>query len=446
MGITTSRLAIEGGRPVIPPGSHRRWPDITPADHEAVARVLDSGELWGAFGREVTALQDEWAAVCGARHCLAVNSGTAALHCGVVAVDVQPGDEVIVPAFSFIATPMSVLHAGATPVFGDVEPRTFNLDPERVEELITERTRAIMPVHMHGVVADMDRLREIADRHGLALIEDAAQAHGAVYRGRQAGTLGEVAAFSLNGAKNLSAGEGGLFVTDDEDRYRAAKRLAIFGEDTPRLAPGEFRAYWSHGVGWNYRTHEITAALARSQLRRLEGYNETARRNAAILTAGLAEMPGIVPPHVPDDRVGVYHRYRIRLDAAALGWEGPLVELRDRLLFALRGEGVAASTWQLLPLPASPIFRRRAAPAPWRPGLDEEDLAPWDPSAYPETSRLLDGSLVLGPEAEPLYVQPPELMRAYLDAFEKVLARLDAVLAAPYEPVRVRPPIPAAQL
>jgi perosamine synthetase len=446
MNVTTPRLAIEGGRPVIPPGRHRRWPDITPADHDAIRRVLDSGELWGAFGREVTALQDEWAAFCGANHCLAVNSGTAALHCGVVAVGVEPGDEVIVPAFSFIATPMAVLHARATPVFCDVEPRMFNLDPARVEELITPRTRAIMPVHMHGVVAEMDELRAIAQRHGLALIEDAAQAHGAEYRGRKAGTLGEVAAFSLNGAKNLSAGEGGLFVTDDEDRYRAAKRLAIFGEDTPRLAAGEFRAYWSHGIGWNYRTHEITSALARSQLQRLEGYNDTARRNAAVLTRGLGELPGIVPPHVPDDRVSVHHRYRIRLDPAELGWDGSLVELRDRVLFALRAEGVAASTWQLLPLPASPIFRRRGVPAPWRPGLDEDDLAPWDPDAYPETTRLLDGSLVLGPEAEPLYVQDGELMRSYLDAFEKVLGRLDAVLGAPYEPVRVRPPIPAAQL
>ena len=445
MGITTSRLAIEGGPPAISPGRHRRWPDITPADHEAIGRVLDSGELWGAFGTEVTALQEEWAAFCGARHCLAVNSGTAALHCGVVAVGVEPGDEVIVPAFSFIATPMSVLHAGAVPVFCDIEPHTFNIDPDRIEALITPRTRAIMPVHMHGVVADMARLREIAGRHGLALIEDAAQAHGAKYAGRNAGTLGEVAAFSLNGAKNLSAGEGGLFVTDDEDRYRAAKRLAIFGEDTPRLEPGEFRAYWSHGVGWNYRTHELTAALARSQLRRLPGYNETARSNAAILTAGLAELPGLVPPHIPEDRVSVYHRYRVRLEPEAIGFDGSPVELRDRLLAALRAEGVAASTWQLLPLPASPIFRR-ATVAPWRPGRDDEPLAPWDPSAYPETSRLLDSSLVLGPEATPLYVQDAALMDEYVEAVDKVLQRIDVVLTVPYEPVRVRPAIPPEQL
>ena len=438
-------LAIEGAVPTIAAGSHRRWPDITQADHTALKRVLDSGELWGAYGKEVTALQDEWAEFCGVRHCLAVNSGTAALHCGVVAVGVEPGDEVIVPAFSFIATPMAVLHAGAVPVFCDIEPRTFNIDPTKVEALITERTRALMPVHMHGLVADIAELQEIADRHGLAIIEDAAQAHGATYDGRKAGTLGDCAAFSLNGAKNLSAGEGGLFVTDDEDRYRAAKRLAIFGEDTPRLERGEFRAYWSHGVGWNYRTQELTAALARSQLVRLEHYNATAQRNAAILSEGLRAVPGIIPPHIPAGRESVYFRYRVRIDAARLGFDGDPVELRDRLLFALRAEGVSASTWQLLPLPASPIFRRGKV-GPWHPRTDALPLKPWQPERYPESTRLLNESLVLGPEAEPLFVQDADLMHRYIEAISKVVENIETVLTVKYEPVRVRPAIPADQL
>jgi dTDP-4-amino-4,6-dideoxygalactose transaminase len=445
LSVTSQLLAIEGGSPTIEPGRHRHWPDITPEDHAAVGRVLESGELWGAYGTEVTALQEEWAEFCGAKYCLAVNSGTAALHCACVAVGVGPGDEVIVPAFSFVATPMSVLHAGATPVFCDIEPEMFNIDLAKVEALITERTRALMPVHIHGVVAEMDALQEIADRHGLAIIEDAAQAHGATYNGRNAGTLGECAAFSLNGAKNLSAGEGGLFVTDDRDAYRAATRLAIFGEDTPRPGPGEFRSFWSHGIGWNYRTQELTAALARSQLTRLADYNATAHRNAEILTRGLTALPGIVPPHVPENRTSVYHRYRIRIDAKALDYEADPIELRDRMLYALRAEGVAASTWQLLPLPALPAFRR-ANPAPWRPDADEQPLEPWRPDHYPETTRLLNESLVLGPETQPLYVQDGELMALYVEAVQKVLARLDAVLHAEPRPVRVCPPIPQAQL
>ncbi|HEV7941434.1 MAG TPA: DegT/DnrJ/EryC1/StrS family aminotransferase [Solirubrobacteraceae bacterium] len=442
---TKNLLAIEGGEPVVPSEAHHVWPEITQADRDAVGAVLDRGELWGAYGVEVTALQQEYAQYCGVEHCLAVNSGTAALHCALVACGVQPGDEVIVPAFSFVATAMAVLHAGAVPVFCDIDPRAFNIDPALVESLITDRTAAIVPVHIHGVVADMDALRAIAARHGLPIVEDAAQAHGSTYHGRKAGTLATCAAFSLNGAKNLSAGEGGLFVTDDPEIFKAARRLAIFGEDTPRPQHGEVRAFWSRGVGWNYRVHEITAALARSQLRRLDSYNVRAQENAAILTHGLADMAGIEPPFVPEGLESVYFRYRLRLDPAALGWQGSDVELRDRMLHALRAEGVAASTWQLWPLPAQPAFRHESY-APWSPKRDAQPLKPWDPGAFPQASRLLDLSLVLGPDREPLYVQDQAVMELYLQAFAKVLDRIDVVLCSDYEPVRVIPPIPAGEL
>lgn len=437
---TAGLLAIEGGTPTVPPGVHHPWPDIQQADRDAIAAVLDSGELWGAYATQVTALQEEYAEWCGVKHCLAVNSGTAALHCALVANGVGPGDEVIVPAFSFVATPMAVLHAGATPIFCDIDPRMFNIDPAKVEALVTERTKALMPVHMHGVIADMDALAPIAARHGLAIVEDAAQAHGSTYHGRRAGQLGAATGTSLNGAKNLSAGEGGLFLTDDEDLFTAARRLAIFGEDTPRPKPGETRAFWSHGVGWNYRIHEITAALARTQLKRLDGYNERAQGNAAILDAGLGEIRGIEPPYVPEGLESVYFRYRIRIDARELGWDGSEVELRDRLLHALRAEGVAIATWQLHPLPAQPIFRR-GNPRPWSKTVQQEPLKRWDPTEYPVVSQLLDSSLVLGPNEQALYVQDPEVMERYIEAFAKVIDRIDAVLAADYEPVRVTPPI-----
>jgi perosamine synthetase len=436
-----ARLAVAGGTPAVPPGSHRPWPEITASDRAVVRRVLDRGELWGPNAPEVTALEREWADYVGVRFCLVVNSGTAALHCACVAAGVRAGDEVIVPAFSFVATPMAVLHAGGVPVFCDIDPVTHTLDPRRVQERIGERTRAIMPVHVHGVPADMDALRESAGRHGLALLEDAAQAHGATYRGARTGALADSAAFSLNGSKNLSAGEGGLFVTDDEEAFRAARRLAIFGEDVPPTRPGEYRAYWSHGIGWNYRSHELTAALARSQLARLDGYNEMAQRNAALLNAGLADLPGLEPPQVPDDRTCVFYRYRIRIHPTELGFDGPPLELRDRLLWALQAEGLAASLWQLLPLPAQPVFRRRRF-APWRPG-DDDELDPWDPAQHPETSRLLESSIVLGTATEPLFNQPSELMERYVEAFEKVLSDTDTLLTASYRPVQPRPPIPA---
>jgi perosamine synthetase len=438
----TVRLAAVGGSPAVPPNSHRRWPEITAADRGALERVLDRGELWGPNGPETEALQREWADYVGTGFCLFVNSGTAALHCALVAAGVRPGDEVIVPAFSFVATPMAVLQTGAVPVFCDIDPLTYTLDPLRAEERIGERTRAIMPVHVHGLPADMDGLRAIAARHRLALIEDAAQAHGATYRGARTGALGDGAAFSLNGSKHLSAGEGGLYVTDEEEAFVAARRLAIFGEDTPPTRPGQYRAYWSHGVGWNYRSHELTAALARSQLRRLDRHNETARRNAALLNAGLSDLPGLQPPHVPDDRTCVFYRYRIRIVPDELGFTGPPLELRDRLLWALQAEGVAASLWQLLPLPAQPVFRRGRF-APWRPGEDDR-LERWDPDAHPETRRLLESSIVLGTATEPLFNQPSKLMEHYLDAFEKVLSDRDGLFTAGYRPAQPWPPIPAA--
>jgi dTDP-4-amino-4,6-dideoxygalactose transaminase len=437
---TAHALAIAGGRPAVPPGSHERWPQITAADRAALARVLDRGVLWGPNAPEVTALEAEWAEYVGTRFCLLTNSGTAALHCAVVAAGVGPGDEVIVPAFSFVATPMAVLHAGAVPIFCDIDPRLHTLDRARIEELITARTRAIMPVHAHGLPADMDEIRTVAARHGLAVIEDAAQAHGAVYRGARTGALGDVAGFSLNGSKHLAAGEGGLLVTDDEQALVAARRLAIFGEDTPPVTrPGRYRAYWSHGTGWNYRSNELVAALARSQLRRLDGRLATAQGNAAILSAGLAGLPGVEPPYIPNDRTCSFYRYRLRLRPEELGFSGPPVELRDRLLYALQSEGVAASLWQLLPLPAQPVFRRDRV-GPWQPGADSQPLQPWDRRAHPEAARLLESSIVLGTADEPIFDQPSELMERYLEAFEKVIANIETVFTAEYRPVRPWPP------
>ena len=374
----------------------------------------------------------------GTRHCLLTNSGTAALHCAVVAAGIRPGDEVIVPAFSFVASPMAVLQAGAVPFFCDIDPSTFTIDPHLIEEHITERTRGVMPVHAHGLPADMAEIGAVAARHGLAVIEDAAQAHGATYRGERVGSLGDVAAFSLNGSKHLPAGEGGLFVSDDDEAAVGARRLAMFGEDTPPLGPDQTRSYWSHGLAWNYRSHELSAALARSQLRRLDGHVANAQRNAEILSAGLATLPGLGPPQVPGDRTCVFYRYRLVIDPDELGFAGPPEELRDRLLHVLRAEGVAASVWQLLPLPAQPVFRRRFAP--WQPDADAESLAPWDRSEHPETARLLESSIVLGTAEKPLFNQPSELMERYLEGFEKVLGNLDTVLTADHRPLEPWPP------
>jgi perosamine synthetase len=387
----------------------RRWPILTGADRAAVERVLERGVLSGAGAPEMRALEAEFAAAVGARFCLATNSGTAALHIALAAAGVGPGDEVIVPALSFIATAQAVLQQGATPVFADVDPLTYNLDPADAARRVTPRTRAIVPVHLHGLPADMDALGDLARRHGLTVIEDAAQAHGAAYKGRAAGTLGAMAAFSLNSTKNLPAGEGGLFVTDSEELHARAARVRFDGLEPP--------SKWdpSHPLddeadalatlrGWMYLPGELTSALARSQLRRLDETTARSRANAARLGERLARLPGVEPPVVPADRTHVFHKYRVRLDPGGAGLALTPQALRDRTLEALRAEGVEAVLWQTAPLPSHPLFG--------------------SPERYPNAAGVLACSLVIGSQSYPVFAQPPEVIDAWADGFERVWSGL----------------------
>jgi dTDP-4-amino-4,6-dideoxygalactose transaminase len=433
---TVEKLALHGGPTAVNAQEHASWPEITDDDRAEILAVLDRGVLCGAESPAVVGLERDWAEYLGVEHCIATNSGTAALHTAIVSLGIRAGDEVIVPAYTYISTAAAVAHHGAVPVFCDIDERTFNIDPARIEERITERTAAIMPVHVHGLPADMDAIQAIADRHGLAVIEDAAQSHGATYKGRKTGSFGDCAGFSLNATKNLAAGEGGLFVTDDPKLFAIARRFSNRGEDVPNLGPGEFRinSYVSHGLGWNYRNQELPAALARSQLRRLDRYTENAQRNGAVLDEGLSALSGMAPPYVPADRTSVYYKYRVGIDAEALGFDGPPAELRDRLIRALRAERVEALLWQVEPLPAYPAFRRKVY-GPWYPSQDDEPLLGWDPAQYPATVRVLDSSFILGSEHHPIVIQDGALMERYLDAFRKVLSNLDAVLELPFEPL-----------
>jgi perosamine synthetase len=445
-------LAILGGRPAVPTDAHRSWPDIRTEDRDAVLRVLDRGLLSagtaldrGDAPPEAGALEREFAEYLGVGHCLALNSGTAALHCCMAALGLEPGDEVIVPAVTFASTALAVAQQGATPVFADIDPDTFNLDPRSAAARIGERTRALLVVHLHGLPADMDALHQLADSSGVALVEDAAQAHGATYRGQKAGTLGSCSAFSLNVAKNLAGGEGGLFATDDDALALVASRVSNFGEDAP--PPTHFgRYYLSHGLGWNYRGQELSAAFARSQLRRLDEYNERARRNAERLSANLSTVRGVAPPTVPADRSSVFHLYRLRLRPDRLGGGPAPAGLRDRVIQALLAEGVPAGTWQHLPLPAHPVFRRRRM-RPWHPDLDGDPVDDWHRSEYPQAVRLLDESLIIGSGTHPLRAQDLEMMDRYAEAVSKVADQVDRLPAAPTPAVpdaSPQPPPPPA--
>jgi dTDP-4-amino-4,6-dideoxygalactose transaminase len=393
---------------------------LTEDDYSALRRVLDRGLLSGRGAPEVTALEAEWASFVGARFCLATNSGTAALHIALAAAVVGPGDEVIVPALSFIATAQAVLHQGASPVFVDIDPVTHTMDPRRLEAAITPRTKAVVPVHLHGLPAEMDAINTVAARHGLVVIEDAAQAHGARYKGLRVGTLGHMAAFSLNSTKNLPAGEGGLFVTDSPEFLRRAAVVRFDGiecdrgsEWDPTHPLDEEAGSLASTVGWMYLPGEMTAALARSQLQRLDYTNAMAQVTAWRLSDRLTRLPGVDPPVVPQDRSHVFHKYRVRLRPEALGLDCPPLLFRDLVLQALRAEGVEAVLWQTVPLPDHPLFRNQNR------GAD-----------CPETRRLLDSSLIIGSQSFPLFAQTPELADAYADAFEKVWAHLPELVTA----------------
>src|ERR1700733_965175 len=244
----------------------------------AVARVLESGQFVG--GPEVAALEEEFASYCGARHGIAVNSGTSALHLALLAAGIGAGDEVITVPFTFVATVAAIIYAGSRPLFVDIDPRSYTMDVTQIERVIPKRTKAFLPVHLYGQPADLDPMLEIARRHHLVVIEDAAQAHGAEYKGRRVGSIGDLGCFSFYPTKNLGAcGEGGMVVTNRPDYDRTIRLLRDWGQESK---------YYPILKGYNYRMEALQGATLRVKLRHLEAWNEARRALAAHYDALLA--------------------------------------------------------------------------------------------------------------------------------------------------------------
>jgi perosamine synthetase len=425
------KLAVRGGRKAVPENIRKtRWPVITEEDKHAVMDVLGSGILFGPYAPEVVALQEEFAEYTGTKYCIATNSGTAALHMAVAAADIGPGDEVITSAFSFLASATSILHHNALPVFTDIDPVTYNIDVNKIEEKITEKTKAIIPVHIHGLPCDMDGINEIAGKYDLVVIEDACQSHGALYKGKKTGSLGRMGAFSLNSTKNLPGGEGGLFVTSDEKLRAKANMTRMFGEF---VKEGEGRSYKAYTMGWMYRTQEMSAALTRSQLKRLDHYNAISRRNGDYLTGKLAAIEGVNPPHIPPDRTHIYHKYRVVLDPAAAGIKMEATRFRDLVMKALIAEGVDIVLWQNFPLPENPLFQNiegYGKGCPWNcPHSRKIDWkAEYSPDLYPNTKKLIENSFVVYSEPYLLYCQDMEVMEYYAEGFRKVFENIGEVV------------------
>ena len=347
---------------MIPPAR----PLIGQEERDAVDRVLASGMV--AQGPEVAAFEEEFsAALVGGREVVAVNSGTSGQHLGMLALGLKPGDEVIVPSFTFAATANTVAVSGATPVFVDVDPRTFTVDPAAVEAAITERTVGIQPVHLYGHPAPMDALLAIAERHGLWVFEDAAQAHGAMWQGAQVGTFGDGAMFSLYPTKNMTSGEGGMVSLARPETARQVRLLRNQGMEMQ---------YANEVAGFNNRMTDIHAAIGRVQLGRLPGWTATRQQNAAFFDA---HLEGVVTPVVVEGASHVYHQYTIRI-------EGASATERDAFAAALREEHlVGCGVYYPTPvhrlatfrtevdLPVTEMLAREVLSLPVHPSLTDMD-------------------------------------------------------------------------
>lgn len=351
-------LALSGGAPVRT-RPFPAWPVFGVEEEERLLRVLRSGQ-WGRLdGAEVDGFEARFAAMHGCRYGIAVVNGTVALRIALLAAGIRAEDEVIVPPYTFVATATAVLEANAIPVFADVSLATFNLDPAAVAAAITPRTRAIVPVHFAGQPADMDAILALARPRGILVLEDAAHAHGAAYCGRPAGSLGDLATFSFQSSKNLTAGEGGIITTNDAALARACRSIHNCG----RVPEGIW--YEHHVVSGNYRMGEFLGAILNCQLDRLEEQAQTRERNGVRLARELGRIPGL---HVQQRSAActrhAYHLFMMRIDPAAFG------SSRAAVRAALEAEGIPCSTGYGYSLPDQPLFRNKAF-GPFVPGAIE---------------------------------------------------------------------------
>lgn len=345
---------------------------LKPEIDAAIARVLASGIF--IMGPNVEAFENELASYLGARHAISLNSGTDALHLALRALDIGPGDEVITTPFTFVATTEAIGIVGATPVFVDIDPATFNLDAALIEAAVTPRTRAILPIHLYGAPANLDAIQQVAQRHGLAVVEDCAQAIGAEMGGRKVGTIGEIGCFSFFPTKNLGAyGDGGLVTTNDDRLAQRLKALRVHGGR---------RKYYHEELGINSRLDEIQAAILRVKLPHLDSWIESRRKIAARYTAAFNGDPGVVTPIELQDSSHVYHQYTIR------------VRERDEVRQKLATAGVQTMVYYPVPLHLQAVHHKDGLTPPHFPHSEKAAREVLSLPMYPELANSAQRTVI----------------------------------------------------
>jgi len=344
-------------------------PLISDEEINAVIKVLKSGML--AHGKEVEAFEKEFAQYLGAKHGIAVCNGTAALDVALKALKIKPGDEVITTPFTFMASSNVILFQGAKPVFADIDEKTFNLDPNEVLEKINSKTKAIIVVHLYGQPADMKAFKEIAEDYNLYLVEDCAQAHGAEFEGQKVGTFGDIAAFSFYPTKNMTTGEGGMVVTNNDELAERAKLIRSHGQT---------KRYLQEDLGYNLRMTNIAAAIGRVQLKKLDEWNAKRIENAKLLTEGISKIKGLTPPYVDSRVKHVFHQYVIRVeDDFPLG--------RDELMERLREKGIGTAVHYPIPVHHQPFYQKLGYPRDICPNAIEASKRVLSLPVHPAVSR-----------------------------------------------------------
>ncbi len=414
-----SQLAINGGKPVISKNLIKPWPPIGALDRKLVLASLNS--TVHTMGPNYIAFQKEFSEWNGNKYAIFANSGTAALHMSIAACGLGAGDHVLVTSYSWSSSATCILHHNCIPVFVDIDFDTMNIDVDKIEAAITPQTKAIVVVHLHGLAVNMDKVLAVARRHKLYVIEDACQAHGAMFKREKVGAFGDCAAFSFNQNKCLCAGEGGMFVTNNEEMFKKAQSLWSFGETR---SPIESRDYHAYALGWMYRGSDMVAAFGRAQLSRMDRYLKTQRENASCLLDELKGTPALILPTEPKGHKHNWYNFTSRIDMDAAKWTGDQPRFRNAVMKALQAEGVPVGVWQSFILPSMTVFQAKNAygkGCPWTCHLTRP--VTYDPKQYPSAQRHTDTHFGM---TTPLRApNGKKVVKAVAQAFQKVFTQLD---------------------